>query len=766
MIRMSIAERSGQPKLFTFPKDDITIGRAQGNDIILPRNNISKRHTRIFRRQGKLVVRDLDSTNGTFLNGRRTHEDEVLHAGDRIFIADFVLIVEEDESAATPVPPELKQSAPPPLPADEAEEASPDDMEELDGRETIPAEDPSEISLSPSDLETAPPDMVLADLAKAAARRTAAESSPPMPVEPPQPVRPSRLATPAPVAPVPARRTAEIPAAETPAAAPRPSRTAAPAERHAPAPLERPAPAPAKLEPFEEEPARAPTPARARGRAAAPAAEPEATPGPAPRHAPTPAPVERPAPAPAPAARPAQAARPAAKAEPAPRAAAKGGKAVAKPTTALPEHEVRDRLLARVNEVVRIKDAEPAVFGDPELQAKVKSAVLDELAILEAEDMLDPTLSRDTLVEELTGSLFGLGPLAAVAADEGIEAFVAYPDGVTFERRQGKWHRGERRLDAALLSLLVRRLAAGIPGRGRGGSAESFHGRHPDLAGVDVFAAIGGSTLAGAMVRLERTPTFPDDFDRLADAGLLSVPMATLLKMCHEARLAVAVAGPQRASRSALLRALVAGLPAEERVVWVGRPGGGGPPETKAVVVTVTPPSSGEALLEESDDAGAGLADLVQWLQPGLVVIEQADPARDVPLIRAIRGRCGAVAAGVETDRWEAATAEAPKAPAPGQQPARSPATGGVEPRLAACFDVVAEVTPLLDGSCRTLRVAERATEGGDPFALTAIFEYFVFGSTESGELTGEYRATRAVPRFLERRKARGKRVDLSLFQG
>jgi hypothetical protein len=120
----------------------------------------------------------------------------------------------------------------------------------------------------------------------------------------------------------------------------------------------------------------------------------------------------------------------------------------------------------------------------------------------------------------------------------------------------------------------------------------------------------------------------------------------------------------------------------------------------------------------------------------------------------------------VETDRWEAATAEAPKAPAPGQQPARSPATGGVEPRLAACFDVVAEVTPLLDGSCRTLRVAERATEGGDPFALTAIFEYFVFGSTESGELTGEYRATRAVPRFLERRKARGKRVDLSLFQG
>ncbi|MBI5499105.1 MAG: hypothetical protein HY907_02610, partial [Deltaproteobacteria bacterium] len=512
-----------------------------------------------------------------------------------------------------------------------------------------------------------------------------------------------------------------------------------------PAPIPAPAPAAAQAPSLFDEDEGTPPPAAPRGRGRAAAAEPE----------------ERPAPAPRPTAAP-KGGRTAAKPEPKPKAP--------KAVTTLPEAEVAERLLARVNEVVRLKDAEPAVFGDPELQAKVKSAVLDELAILEAEDLIDAGLDRDGLVERLTSSLFGLGPIAAVAADEGVEAFVVHPNGVAFERRQGKWRRAGQRLDPALLSLVARRLASGIEGRGRGGSAESFRGRHAGLPGVEVCGALGGSTLPGAMLRLERPAALPDDFDRLADAGLLSMSMATFLRMCLDGRQAIAVAGPQRAARTAVLRALVAGLPAEERVVWVADRGDGGPPESAATIVTVTPPSTGEALLEEADDGGAGLADVIQWLQPGVVVIERAEPGRDVALVRAIRNRLGGLVLSVETDRWEPA-GEEPGAPGqalrpPGGAATRSGPAGGVDRRLASHVDVVVELAALMDGSSRTLRVAERAAEGGDPFALTAIFEYAVTGTTEGGEVSGEYRATRAVPRFLERRKARGKRVDLSLFQG
>ena len=776
MIRLSIAERSGQPKLFTFPKDDITIGRAQGNDVILPRNNISKRHTRVFRRQGKLVVRDLDSTNGTFLNGRRIHDDEVLHAGDRIFLADFVLIIEEDENAATPVPPELKSVAPPPLPADDLESLSEAEAEPLDdepeGRPTIAAEEPDELQLSAADLHTAPPDMVLSDLARAAAQRTALEPDPdlvpgppmpvrqpPVPLEPPAPARPSRsVPAPAPAAaPGPARRVPEampMPVAEPVPGRPRGSRAPAPSE---PLPEQLPVPAPlddSSLDEATPPPLERPAPAagRARPRAAAPETaappEPRRESKPEPRHEPRPtgargaAQPARPT-AKSPAAKPAAAARPAA-----PKSA--GG--------ALDERQVQDRLLTRVNDVAPIKDAEPAVFGDHELQGRIKSALLDELAILEAEDLLDARLDRDELVDDLTKALFGLGPFPRLAADDGLESFVAYPDGTCFERRGGHWTRGTARIPSPLLSLLARRLAAGLAERPPAGSSETFHGRHPELPNVELSGALGGSSLGGAVVRLDRKPPPEDDLERLADAGMLSMPMATFLRLCLEAHQTVALAGPQRSQRTALLRALVAGLPAEQRVVWVADPAGSGPPASAALVVRLQPPSVGESLLAESDDTGGGLGELVQCLQPDLLVVERADAARDVPLVRAVRARLGAVVLGVEADRWEPPVpGEAARADAPPR-----PAAPGVDPRLAACTDVVGELVPIMDGSVRMLRLAERAADTGDPFVVNPIFEYVPGGPGE----TGEYKATRTIPRFLERRKARGKRIDASLFQG
>ena len=55
-----------------FDEGDITIGRAEENDIVLAKNNISKRHCRIVFGEGKLTAYDLHSTNGTF--GKRSKD--------------------------------------------------------------------------------------------------------------------------------------------------------------------------------------------------------------------------------------------------------------------------------------------------------------------------------------------------------------------------------------------------------------------------------------------------------------------------------------------------------------------------------------------------------------------------------------------------------------------------------------------------------------------------------------------------------------------
>ncbi|MCA9551768.1 MAG: FHA domain-containing protein, partial [Myxococcales bacterium] len=91
MLQITINEKGGQPRQETFDKNEITIGRVQGNDIVLPKGNISKRHSRIVIKDGKFIIVDLKSTNGTYVNGKKINAPQVVKTTDKIYIGDFTL---------------------------------------------------------------------------------------------------------------------------------------------------------------------------------------------------------------------------------------------------------------------------------------------------------------------------------------------------------------------------------------------------------------------------------------------------------------------------------------------------------------------------------------------------------------------------------------------------------------------------------------------------------------------------------------------------
>jgi hypothetical protein len=76
----------------------ITIGRAPDNGLVLRDGRASRHHARIDGRRGALVLTDLGSTNGSFVNDRRV-ESVALGEGDRIRIGTTSLIVEAVRSA-------------------------------------------------------------------------------------------------------------------------------------------------------------------------------------------------------------------------------------------------------------------------------------------------------------------------------------------------------------------------------------------------------------------------------------------------------------------------------------------------------------------------------------------------------------------------------------------------------------------------------------------------------------------------------------------
>ena len=74
-----------------------TVGRATGADFIVDAPLVSRVHCRLTALPtGELEVKDLDSTNGTFINGTRV-ESGTLAPGDRLSLGRFELVALKDQ---------------------------------------------------------------------------------------------------------------------------------------------------------------------------------------------------------------------------------------------------------------------------------------------------------------------------------------------------------------------------------------------------------------------------------------------------------------------------------------------------------------------------------------------------------------------------------------------------------------------------------------------------------------------------------------------
>ncbi len=70
---------------FPVGRQELRIGRAEGNDIVLLNDTISRNHAKIVRKEGKVILKDLGSQNGIVVNGKKVKEKN-LKDGDEIEI--------------------------------------------------------------------------------------------------------------------------------------------------------------------------------------------------------------------------------------------------------------------------------------------------------------------------------------------------------------------------------------------------------------------------------------------------------------------------------------------------------------------------------------------------------------------------------------------------------------------------------------------------------------------------------------------------------
>jgi pSer/pThr/pTyr-binding forkhead associated (FHA) protein len=111
MYKLVIQDDEGKTTVVPLVRDEITVGRKEGNTIRLTERNVSRRHARIVRANGSIAIEDLDSYNGVRVNGSRIKGRQPLTISDRIQIGDYLIELKADngEVAVASVADQLTQ---------------------------------------------------------------------------------------------------------------------------------------------------------------------------------------------------------------------------------------------------------------------------------------------------------------------------------------------------------------------------------------------------------------------------------------------------------------------------------------------------------------------------------------------------------------------------------------------------------------------------------------------------------------------------------
>jgi pSer/pThr/pTyr-binding forkhead associated (FHA) protein len=114
-ISLVVATGAHQGKVINIPGPQFVIGRDEGCHLRPASPAVSKKHCVVFIRNDKAFVRDMGSTNGTFVNDQQIQGDHELTDGVRLRVGplDFsVALAPSGKSDSTPLPESLKSVSP------------------------------------------------------------------------------------------------------------------------------------------------------------------------------------------------------------------------------------------------------------------------------------------------------------------------------------------------------------------------------------------------------------------------------------------------------------------------------------------------------------------------------------------------------------------------------------------------------------------------------------------------------------------------------
>ena len=109
--RLTVIKGFNKGEVFHLEEDEITIGRGENNSIVLSIAEVSRNHSALTKVEEGYMIRDLGSTNGTFVDKKEIGGKYLLKPGDTVMLGDaiYMTYMAESDPEETQVTPRQKE---------------------------------------------------------------------------------------------------------------------------------------------------------------------------------------------------------------------------------------------------------------------------------------------------------------------------------------------------------------------------------------------------------------------------------------------------------------------------------------------------------------------------------------------------------------------------------------------------------------------------------------------------------------------------------
>ena len=402
----------------------------------------------------------------------------------------------------------------------------------------------------------------------------------------------------------------------------------------------------------------------------------------------------------------------------------------------------------------------------PQLFTTETSENLSERVLREVTEQL--TLDRTPLtreerrriVREITDDILGYGPLEPLLRDDSVTEVMVNNFDRIFIEREGKLERSPATFaDNAHLLRIIDKIVSQV-GRRIDESSPMVDARLPD--GSRVNAIIPPLSLRGPTLTIRKFSRDPYTMDDLINFGTITPKAAQFLAACSRGKLNVLISGGTGTGKTTTLNAISAFVPGDERIVTIEDAAELQLQQDHVITLESRPPNiegQGEIRIRE-------LVRNALRMRPDRIIVGEVRGPETLDMLQAMNtGHDGSLTTiHANSPRDALSRLETLVLTAGVDLPLRA-----IREQTASAFDVLVQITRLVDGSRRISHITEVLRMESEVITLQDIFhakppDEESAASAQSVRLLSPLAATGLKPHFLEKMAAHGVTLPPNFF--